>query len=293
MRNIIKNFVLAGATATLMLGSQAAQAKIPEVKFHVVQGEFENLPTMEMKYQGGNWKWVNSGDSFNTRIKIYFKARGKVNFAHIHLVDTGASLWALPANYKTNKYEELRTVSIAKTILSPFQSKAAALCDVFGGQNKAVRDMSLSAEMQVSQSGDVVRKNGQLPVKVVCQPKPGDPARTPADLKVSQLKLYTVPARPVCGKPVVLITEIWTNKPGKVDFFLTRSDGKKQAASVKTQKVATGYVKRWSKTYTHEKSVNLKYQVVLANQPMTSNWADMKLNCGAGTDITKPGDLAN
>jgi hypothetical protein len=293
MKKTIRKTIFAIAGAGMMLASQNAMAKIQEVKFHVVQGEFENLPTMEMKYQGGNWKWVNSGDSFNTRIKIYFKARGKVNFAHIHLVDTGASLWALPANYKTSKYEELRTVSIGKTILTPFQSKAAALCDVFGGQNKAVRDMSLSAQMQVSQSGDVVRKNGPLPVKVVCQPKPGDPARTPVDLKVSQLKLYTIPARPVCGEPVVLITEIWTNKPGKVDFFLTRSDGKKQAASVTTGKVANGYVQRWSKTYTHKKSVDLKYQVVLANQSMTSNWADMKLKCGAGADIAKPGDLAN
>ena len=293
MKNLIKNAILTTATAALLFNVGAADAKIKEVKFHVVQGEFENLPTMEMKFEGGQWKWVNQSASFNTRIKVFFKASGKVNFAHVTLTDSGASLWALPAGYKTNQHEELATVSVGKTMLTPFQSKARALCDVFGGEKKSIRDMALNAQMQVSQSGDVVRRNGDFPVKVVCQPKPNDPQRTPVDLKVTQLKLYTIPAQPVCGKPVQLITEIWTNKPGKVDFLLTRADGPKQAAAITTNPVSGGYVNRWSKTYTHEKSVNLRYQVVLAKQAMASNWTDMKVSCGAGADITKPKKLAN
>ena len=88
-------------------------------------------------------------------------------------------------------------------------------------------------------------------------------------------------------------SEIWTNKAGNVDFYLTRADGPKQAASVKTEKVSDGYMKRWLKTYTHDQSVDLSYQVVLANQPMASDCAHMALNCGAKADIKNPAKLAN
>jgi hypothetical protein len=250
---------------------------------------------MEMKFEGGQWKWVNQSTSFNTRIKVFFKASGKVNSAHVILTDSGASLWALPAGYKTNQHEELTTVSVSKTMLTPFQGKARVLCEVFGGEKKSIRDMSLNAQMQVSQSADVVRKNGDFPVKVVCQPKPNDPQRTPVDLKVTQLKLYTIPAQPVCGQPVQLITEIWTNKPGKVDFYLTRADGPKQAVSVSVTDFVKGqgYVKRWNKSYNHKKSIDLSYQIVAKNQAIASNWTQMKLNCGAGADIGKPKAVKN
>lgn len=89
-----------------------------------------------------------------------------------------------------------------------------------------------------------------------------------------------------------LVTEIWTNKPGKVDFFLTRNDGGKQKASVTTGKVKKGYVKRWSKTYVFKKSAHRRYQIVLAKQAMKSSWAEIKLKCGAGVDVKRPKALS-
>lgn len=296
MKNLIKNAILTTATAALLFNAGAAEAKIKEVKFHVVQSDFEDLAYMEMKFENGKWNWVSQSKNFNTRIKVFFKASGYVRHtARVSLTDSNATLWALPANYYTNNHEELTTMTVGKSILSPFQGKAKALCDVFGGSVKSVRQMDVNAQMNVvNETGiDSAKKNGPFPIRVICQPKPNDPQRTPVDLKVTQLKLYTIPAQPVCGQPVQLITEIWTNKPGKVDFLLTRADGPKQAAAITTNPVSGGYVNRWAKTYTHEKSVNLRYQVVLAKQAMASNWTDMKVSCGAGADIAKPKKLAN
>jgi hypothetical protein len=89
-----------------------------------------------------------------------------------------------------------------------------------------------------------------MPMTVSCGPIP---KRVPNDpLKVTELKLYTSPAKPVCGKPFRLVAEFHTNKPGKVNFTLHRHDGEKQNASVEVGAVKGGFAKRWWKEYVYK-----------------------------------------
>jgi hypothetical protein len=111
---------------------------------------------------------------------------------------------------------------------------------------------------------------------------------------VTQLKLYTVPAEPKCGQPVSLITEIHTNKPGKVEFQLFRRDGEKQEASLVTEKISGGYAKRWSKRYTYNQSIRREYLVVVRGHEFSSQWVPVDVRCGAQADnADRPADLAN
>jgi hypothetical protein len=119
---------------------------------------------------------------------------------------------------------------------------------------------------------------------------------TPAEmpLKVTELKLYTVPANPKCGEPVNLITEIHTNKPGKVEFQLFRRDGEKQEASLVTEKVSGGYAKRWAKKYKYDQSIRREYLVVVRGHEFSSQWVPVDVKCGAQTDNAgRPADLTN
>ena len=235
--------------AALMLAivptmSGMAEAKMKEMKFHVVQNQFSDLPAMEMKHDGSKWIWANKTQNFNIQVKVKLRAiANKFSSGRIELPDTGMDLWNMPINYATNNLETLLTVTVGKQYLTPLQGKAAALCSVFGGEAKTIRDMPIVAELSVSQSSDFYLKKGTMPIKVVCQPKK-EAQRVPVEFKVSDVKLYTIPAKPQCGKPVNLVAEFHANKPGKVDFQLFRRDGNKQAASVNIDKAGKGYAKR-------------------------------------------------
>jgi hypothetical protein len=264
--------------------SGMAEAKMKEMKFHVVQNEFSNLPAMEMKYEGGKWVWANKSQNFNIQVKVKLRAiANKFTSGKIALPEIGMNLWSMPSNYATNNFETLDTVTIGKTYLTPLQGKAAALCSVFGGETKTIRDMTVAAVLSVSQSADVHRKNGSMPVKVVCQPKK-EPQRVPSSFKVSDVKLYTLPAKPQCGKPVNLVAEFHANMPGKVDFQLFRRDGNKQAASVNIDKAGKGYAKRWSKTYNFSKSSHHEYMVIVKGHPFSVGWVPVEVNCGVKAD---------
>lgn len=275
--------------AALMLAimpalSDMAEAKMKEMKFHVVQNEFSDLPAMEMKHEAGKWVWANKSQNFNIQVKVKLRAvANKFSNGAIKLPDTGMELWRMPTNYATNNLETLDTVTIGKQYLTPLQGKAAALCSVFGGEAKTIRDMPIAAELSVSQSTDVHRKNGAMPIKVVCQPKK-EAQRVPVEFKVSDVKLYTIPARPKCGKPVNLVAEFHANKAGKVDFQLFRRDGNKQFASVNIDKAGSGYAKRWSKTYNFSKSSRHEYMVVVKGHPFSVGWVPVEVNCGVKAD---------
>lgn len=204
------------AIAPAMTGM--AEAKMKDMKFHVVQNQFSDLPAMEMKHDGSKWLWANKAQNFNIQVKVKLRATAnKFTNGAIFVPDTGMELWRMASNYATNNLETLDTVTVGKQYLTPLQGKAAALCSVFGGEAKTIRDMPLAAELSVSQSTDVYRTKGTMPVKVVCQPKK-EPQRVPTAFKVSDVKLYTIPARPRCGKPVNLVAEFHENKAGTVDF---------------------------------------------------------------------------
>ncbi len=101
-------------------------------------------------------------------------------------------------------------------------------------------------------------------------------------LKLKEVKLYSVPARPQCGKPVKMIAEFYTNKPGKIDFFYIRGDGEKQKASVKTVSGAKGIMKSWSKTYKFNATENRKYRIHVKDHKTATKWVSLKVNCSTG-----------
>ncbi len=276
-------------SSTVAVDEAHAKYKVKDMKFHIVQGAYENLPVLEMKYSSGSWQWVNKSTTFKPRLKVYFKANAKSR-SIVRLDDYGI-IWKMPENYFTKSHEELVTLGFGKTILSSFKNKAVALCDVFGGSNKVVRDMTLGTSMQVyrEKSAESKYKDGTFPMKVVCRAKPDGPTRNPQtssseqqkkNLKLTKLKLYTIPAKPVCGKPVKLVGEFHTNMPGKIEFKLFRGDGAKQNASVVTTKTSSGYAKRWAKTYKFNETTFRKYMIVAMGHPASTDWKHIKVHCG-------------
>lgn len=106
-------------------------------------------------------------------------------------------------------------------------------------------------------------------------------------LKLKEVKLYSVPARPQCGKPVKMVAEFYTNKPGKIDFFYIRGDGEKQKASVKTVSSAKGIMKSWSKTYKFNATENRKYRIHVKDHKTATKWVSLKVNCSTGGKTLK------
>jgi len=290
MKCIARNLMAAAFAVAMPL--TAAHAGITELKFHVVQDQFAQMPTLTMRHDGEKWVWDNKGENFNIKVKVSIESRGnKFSGASIHVHNANMNLWQMPSGYKTRDFETLDTVVVGKPMLTKFQGDAANLCSVFGGEKKSVRDLDAAAVLSVNYNTDLVTKNGILPLKVVCMPV--EPRRVPVALEVTQLKLYTIPARPRCGQPVKLITEIRTNKPGKVEFQLTRRDGEKQMASLTTDRVEGGYAARWAKTYKYEQSIRREYMVIVKGQPVSSDWVAVDVKCGAKEDHKRPGDLLN
>lgn len=295
MKNATKRAISAAAAlmAITPFMTGLAQAKMKEMVFHVVQNEFSSTPTLEMEFKDGKWNWANKGENFNIQVKVKLRAIAhKFGSGKIEVPDIGMQIWKMAQGHLTNNLETLDQVTIGKPYLAPLQGRAAILCDVFGGEKKAVRDMPLPAVLSVSQSTDVFKWNGTFPVKVVCKAKP-EPQRVAVDFKVSDVKLYTLPARPKCGRPVRLVAEFHANKAGKVEFQLFRRDGNKQWASVDIEKAGKGYAKRWSKTYNFSKSSHQEYMVVVKGHPFSVGWVPVTVNCGAKADHDQPADMAN
>jgi hypothetical protein len=299
------NLALASAATAFALSfglAAPAEAKITELKFHVVQTEFDDTPSMEMTHNGKSWIWAKQDKTFNVRTKVKIKSIGNRFWNAAILVErTGAYLWWMP-EHKTFEYEKLEHTSVGKIFLAPFKNDAASLCSVFGGAKKTVRDMEIGLRMWAESSNGGPSVKGIFPVRVVCSPKRESasasadatpPARVPVALKVNEVKLYTSPAKPACGKPVRLIAEFHTNKPGKVEFTLHRKDGEKQAASITVDKTPGGYAKRWSKEYVYDTSITREYKVVVKGHPISTDWVPVAVKCGAGADVKRPGALFN
>lgn len=291
-----------GTFALVMLSSLTAftgssQAKNnPFLDFNINSNQFSKA-VMEFDYTGGKYKW--NGKSITLR----FSASGDAGRHNKWLpgltlrpisVSSGEEMTGKFPTKKW-KFSHSDSVTFKSSFLNSFAPGYADYCNSNGRSKRLVKDgfFIKFRAIAANSRGKVLKDTVQLPMRIICNAKPSNPQRTPVALKATNVKLYTIPAKPVCGKPVKLITEIWTNKPGKVDFFLTRNDGAKQKASVTTARVAKGNVKRWAKTYEFNKSVHRRYQIVLAKQAMTSKWAEIKLNCGAGNDIKRPKAVTN
>lgn len=193
-------------------------------------------------------------------------------------------------------------ITFPVNFLKTYQSNFASYCDSHGGSAKVVKSglTILFNAMQaygnksgwnapevqpgaVPNQGPYASRSVTMPVTVVCGPK-----AKPAAPKVSlmQLKLYTIPARPVCGKPVVVMAEFFVNYPGPLNFQYWRDNGDHQNATVTAASavpVAQNlYMQRWSKTYTFTKTENRKYRIVPQGSPLTTDWVDVSVHCTDG-----------
>ena len=275
-------------SSTISVDEAHAKYKVKEMKFHFVQGAYEDTPVLEMKYSSGKWNWVNQSDSFKPRLKVYYKANAKTRGRV--LLDNMGVIWQMPSGYYAKSYEKLITLNVGKTVLASYKNQAAAACDVFGKDKKVVRDFNIGATFDVwrEKTAQHKYKNGSFPIKVVCHAKPDGPTRNPntssnqqkKDLKLTKLKIYTIPAKPKCGKPVKMVGEFHTNEPGKIEFMYVRGDGAKQNASVVTTKTANGFSKRWAKTYKFNETTFRKYMIIVKGHPASTNWKPLKVHCG-------------
>lgn len=282
----------AAILAAGLLSATPAAAKITDMRFHVVQTELDDVPYMQMVHDGKNYSWASEGKNFNIRTKVKIKAVGnRFSRAGILVERTGAGLWTMP-EHKTWNYEKLEYTTIGKAFLSPFKNDAKALCDVFGGDKKQIRDMEIGLRMWVDYTNSGPSVKGIFPVRVVCMPKK-PPPRVPVAFKVTEVKLYTLPAKPVCGKPVKLVFEVHSNSAGKVDFTLFRRDGEKQAASLTTEKAGKGYVKRWSKQYVYNSSIKREYLVTVTGHAFSTPWVPIDVRCGIEAGQKGPAGLVN
>ncbi len=104
-------------------------------------------------------------------------------------------------------------------------------------------------------------------------------------LQISEVKIFTLPANPVCGKPVRLVTEIFTNEPGTVEFTLHRRIGRKQKASLTTDRVGDGYAKRWHKHFVYTHSITREYMVVVKGHDYETSWIPVDVSCKTGPQL--------
>ncbi|MEZ5811135.1 MAG: hypothetical protein R3D45_06925 [Rhizobiaceae bacterium] len=104
--------------------------------------------------------------------------------------------------------------------------------------------------------------------------------------QVSEVRLYTMPAKPACGETVRLVTEIRTTGPGKIDFTLMRRVGRNEKASLTTDKAGDVYMKSWSKEFVYRHSVTREYKVVLDGHQIATDWIAVNVKCGEEPEKT-------
>ncbi len=288
MRNTLRKLAVAALVLSLPMSATSVSAKVKDIKFHFVQGAYEDYPVYEMKFQNGNWKWINKGKTFKPRMKLYSKHNNK-HATGSHVALEGKYVWIVEKHPK--KYEKLVSLNVGKAVLQKKEAAARSACINHGGSKKVVKDMGLVGKFTIhaGQQNGGASNTAVLKTKIVCHAKTQTSGAQSAGassgghptfaLKLKKLKLYTIPAKPTSGKPVKLVAEFHTNRPGKVDFMLYRGDGEKQKASVTTSKGSKGSVKRWAKTYNFSKNTNRKYMVTAIGHKASTQWVPMKVTC--------------
>lgn len=289
MRNTILKTTLAALVLSSPLAASEASAKIKDLKFHFVQGPYEDYPVYEMKFQSGKWKWVNKGKSFKPRAKYAFKVTGRASgdwsqvTLHIEgkYIDTSAKL-------KGKNQSALFTTKIGSDILKKKEAAARGACSAYGGSKKVIKDMGITGKLVAAHGGSggansSTARTATLIAKVVCLPKTATSGTSSNSSTkgpiIASLKLYSIPAKPKCGKPVTMVVDFQTFNQGKIDFLYHRDDGKKQKASVVSQKTGKYFTARWMKTYTFNKSTDRKYAVLVKKQNKSTQWVPLKVTC--------------
>ncbi|MEP3247306.1 MAG: hypothetical protein ABJN40_09750 [Sneathiella sp.] len=289
--------ILIIATLLSPFAAAEASAKIKEAKIHfITPGSAIEYPEMEMAFDKG-WKWIKRDRLFKPRMKLFFRSVGsKIDYAKVYLEKTNHVLWALPAGYKTRKYEKVVTASVGKQTLSSYKNLAINTCKSAGGDTKVIRKLGIKTKLvaahnlDINDSGlsDAKHAYTQMPLKIVCHGN-NEGGTYSLKLKVKKIELYTDPSVPQCGKPVKMITKIHTNRPGKVNFLYVRGNGDQQKASVTTKKKAGGFFKTWIKTYKFSKSTNTnrKYVVSIPDHNIATKWVPLIVNCSSGATTLK------
>ncbi|HSM39415.1 MAG TPA: hypothetical protein VK862_01590 [Afifellaceae bacterium] len=289
------------AVTVLAAHDASAKSAVRDMSLKPVTTQFDNPPHLLRKHDGSKYNWSNKGDVFHIKMRMTARGKGsRLSRGTVRVKNGGArTIWGWPAGYKAWKIDQVISATLGKIELGLFENQAVRACDQHGGTKKVVRNLTIPLEFEaglLSFTGKTIQSS--YPARIVCMPKQG-PSRAPAsseqqrspNLQVKTVKLYTIPAKPRCGRPVRLVTEIWTNRPDNVQFQLYRKDGHKQNASLKTSKVNGGFAARWAKTYTFEKSVDRAYMVVVKGHKFSTSWVPVTLRCGAGADHRRPGGL--
>ena len=287
MSKKIVTTALAALVLSSPLAAVEASAKVKVVKHHFVQSAFEDYPVMEMKFSGGKWHWVNKGKTFKPRVKLYFKSSTKVDVSMLR-TNKGIKLWQSAAGYKTKKFEKLVKVSVGAVALNPELGTAKSVCKSSGGSKKVVKDIAVNTKYIATDHMGVTShyKASTKPMlmKVVCHAKApsggsNSAGKPKSNFAVANVILHTVPANPVCGKPVKLVANFQATGPGKVNFMLFRGDGAKQNASVVIGKHGNGYMKQWAKSYKFNKTTKRKYMIIVKGHKVSTKWVPLKVQC--------------
>ena len=298
---MVRIFAPLAAAAFGMIAAAPVQAA--SLDFDIVSNPFSK-PAMHFDYKDGKFVWDRKP------ITTSFRASGSIDRGYrwdpqVTLAPNGKGGKTITGTMPGLKgsFSHADTITFPANFLSAYTGQFASLCARKAGPGKTVFDLSVTFTFirgyqhrknppEVGGGGGLkVAKAVTMPMTVSCAPIP---KRVPNDpLKVTELKLYTSPAKPVCGKPFRLVAEFHTNKPGKVDFTLHRHDGEKQNASVDVGEVKGGFAKRWSKEYTYTKSIARSYKVSVKGQALPAQWVPVRITCGAKDDQTTTDSLTD
>jgi hypothetical protein len=284
------------AASALLISVSAATANAQGYGFFKSNvSQFGGPVLLTMQHSGGAYRLKSA----TTMVPISYEAGYKGTFSYLenidvrveHILKGKGSVHGLRRNLaKKDTVWGNANLQMTRAHLAPMEKLGQELCASHNGPGtkniNTIIPLTMTVAYYDNQNVHAFRRNGDVPAVIVCEP------RAPARVAITQMKLYTIPARPVCGKPVVLMAEFHTASAGKIDFQLQRGDGEKQNATIVTCRVGNGFFERWSKTYTFAKSESRRYRVVPIGYTLSTNWVDLDVQCGLGRDTKRPGGFA-
>ncbi|MCP4073869.1 MAG: hypothetical protein GY742_19415 [Hyphomicrobiales bacterium] len=299
MPRLITNTLAAALAVVAITGSAQAKNKFD---FKSGLSQFGEPAMLQMDFSNG--KYSLRSKTHGVPIRYHAEVSGSAN---LHYVDVeikhilyGRSgyfrlrSWGGPQDMQRKAFGNVN-LPLTKNKLAVMEKLGAELCATHNGSKAKLINTTIPIQMTVEyrKKGNNIRvhRDADMPAIIVCNSKSAADTSS-FKVKMTSLKLYTIPAKPRCGKQVKLITELWTNLPGKIKLRLTRGDGGTQNVSLTTAKVSGGFSKRWAKTYTFNKSVNRKYKISANGSPFSTPWVPLKISCGANTS-KQPGALKN
>ena len=289
MSKFFKTAVLA-LTASAMLGSAAAEAKVDLIKnesISIAKTYLSNPPAMVFIPKNGKYEADKTG-SYN--VKVHFHAERRLT----------AKIWQWEVKEQntntvigSNGFQEVDLKTVDKTFnlkidwdfLKKHEAKARKVCETHGKPNEKV--IKTDNEVRLYYTGTTWAKTNNsadwsvvaavIPISIVCMPEP-------FEVKDVDLTIDYQGSNAKCPVKATLKAKFTTNKPGKnkFSFILVRGDGAKQEISAETFGSGQQSIAVWHKNYTFNKSEDRKYMIIVKGSPISTNWVPMKANCGEG-----------